>query len=255
MVVDLYPFAEAAARGDLPLEALLEHIDIGGPALLRAAAKNFPDVAVLCSPQQYGALLAELEAHGGATRYAFRRQLAREAFRCTALYDALIGHVLAENGEAPLPPQEVLPLLAGRPLRYGENPHQRAILYQTLEAGPSLLRARQLHGKALSFNNLADADAALAAVCEFAEPAVVIVKHQTPCGVALGTTPAEAYERAYATDPDAASGGRHLHQPPRRLGPGRSHRQPLLRPASGPGFCAGGARGAQAAQEPHPAGP
>jgi phosphoribosylaminoimidazolecarboxamide formyltransferase/IMP cyclohydrolase len=213
VVVDLYPFEEVVQRGEVDLAVALEHIDIGGPAMLRAAAKNFPDVTVVCDPDQYEVVLAELRQYNGATTQALRQRLALEAFRRTAAYDSAIGVYLQRLDGAPLgehafPTYDAIALRQLRMLRYGENPHQRAALYQTpLASRPSLVTAEQLHGKELSFNNLADADAALAAVQEFEEPAVVILKHQTPCGIAVGGTLAEAYERAYATDPDSASGG------------------------------------------------
>jgi phosphoribosylaminoimidazolecarboxamide formyltransferase/IMP cyclohydrolase len=213
VVVDLYPFEEVVQRSQVDLNTALEHIDIGGAAMLRAAAKNFPDVTVVCDARQYAAVLAELQQYEGSTTLALRRCLALEAFQRTAVYDGAVGAFLQQVSEAyqdiqVFPVCEAIPMRQIRTLRYGENPHQRAALYQTpLVSAPSLVTAEQLHGKELSFNNLADADAALATVQEFHEPAVVILKHQTPCGIAVGRSLVEAYERAYATDPDSASGG------------------------------------------------
>lgn len=213
VVVNLYPFAAMAGSGNLSVDEALAYIDIGGVALLRAAAKNFADVTVVCAPHQYDAVLADLRQNDGATRPTLRQRLALETFQHTAAYDAAIGAYLhaAEAVDADVSlfaRQETLVLHRERSLRYGENPHQSAALYASAPAvRPNLIQARQLHGKELSFNNLADADAALAAVQEFDELAVVILKHQTPCGIAAAPTAAEAYERAYDTDPDSASGG------------------------------------------------
>jgi len=168
---------------------------------------------VVCDPRQYAMVLAELRQYGGATSQVLRQRLALAAFQRTAAYDGAISAYLQGIGdeqvvEEAFAEHQTITLRKLHTLRYGENPHQRAALYQSFPASsPSLVTARQLHGRDLSFNNLADADAALAAVQEFQEPVVVILKHQTPCGVAVGRTLVEAYERAYATDPDAASGG------------------------------------------------
>lgn len=213
VVVDLYPFEDVIQAGAVALDIALEHIDVGGVAMLRAAAKNFGDVTVVCDPRQYDMVLADLRQYGGATSQALRQCLALAAFQRTAAYDGAISAYLQDVGsgqetEEAFAVHQTMALRQLHTLRYGENPHQRAALYQSFPASrPSLVTAQQLHGRDLSFNNLADADAALAAVQEFQEPAVVILKHQTPCGVAVGQTLVEAYERAYATDPDAASGG------------------------------------------------
>lgn len=209
VVVNLYPFAAMTGSGNLSVDEALAYIDIGGVALLRAAAKNFADVTVVCAPHQYDDVLTDLQQNGGATSLSLRQRLALEVFQHTAAYDAAISTYLhAEADISPFARQETLVLHRERALRYGENPHQSAALYASAPAvRPNLIQARQLHGKELSFNNLADADAALAAVQEFDELAVVILKHQTPCGIAAAPTAAEAYERAYDTDPDSASGG------------------------------------------------
>ena len=213
VVVNLYPFETMTGNGDLSLDEALSYIDIGGVAMLRAAAKNFADVTVVCQPNQYDEVLADLKQNDGITSLPLRHRLALETFQHTAAYDAAISTYLhaAGNEQADATSfarQETLVLRRERALRYGENPHQGAALYASTPAvRPNLIQARQLHGKELSFNNLADADAALAAVQEFDELAVVILKHQTPCGIAVAPTAAEAYERAYDTDPDSASGG------------------------------------------------
>ena len=213
VVVNLYPFEAMTGNGDLPLDEALSYIDIGGVAMLRAAAKNFAHVTVVCQPHQYDEVLTDLRQNDGATSLPLRQRLALETFQRTAAYDAAIGTYLHAAGHeqadaTSFAQQETLVLRRERALRYGENPHQGAALYaSTPTVRPNLIQAQQLHGKELSFNNLADADAALAAVQEFDELAVVILKHQTPCGIAVAPTAAEAYERAYDTDPDSASGG------------------------------------------------
>jgi phosphoribosylaminoimidazolecarboxamide formyltransferase/IMP cyclohydrolase len=213
VVVNLYPFEAATESGSLSLDEALSYIDIGGVAMLRAAAKNFAAVTVACAPCQYDEVVADLQQNDGATSRPLRQRLALETFRHTAAYDAAISAYLhaaapAQADASSFAERETLVLRRERGLRYGENPHQDAALYASVPAvRPNLIEAQQLHGKELSFNNLADADAALAAVKEFDELAVVILKHQTPCGVAVAAAAAEAYERAHDTDPDSASGG------------------------------------------------
>lgn len=200
LAVNLYPFRETVARG-ASLEEALEQIDIGGPAMLRAAAKNHLAVLPVCDPEDYGKVLEALRQ--GPTP-EFRRALARKAFAHTAAYDAAIAEWLA--GEK-FPEEKFLVLKRESPLRYGENPHQEAALYRVAgERGP-LLEAQALQGKAMSFNNYLDAEAAWNLVSEFQGPACVAVKHQNPCGVALGETPLEAYRKAYAADPVSIFGG------------------------------------------------
>jgi phosphoribosylaminoimidazolecarboxamide formyltransferase/IMP cyclohydrolase len=205
LVCNLYPFAETLAAG-AGFEACLENIDIGGPALIRAAAKNHADVAVVTDPADYQKVRAELAADG-ALGLATRRTLARKAFALTAAYDAAIAAWMAHE-EGVLFPETLLvsARLAARP-RYGENPHQQAAFYRTEERRPGVATARQVQGKELSYNNYADADAAFELVAEFAGPAVAIVKHANPCGVALGAAPREAWEKALACDPTSAFGG------------------------------------------------
>ncbi|WP_018112263.1 bifunctional phosphoribosylaminoimidazolecarboxamide formyltransferase/IMP cyclohydrolase [Thermus igniterrae] len=200
LAVNLYPFRETVARG-ASFEEALEQIDIGGPAMLRAAAKNHLAVLPVCDPEDYGRVLEALKE--GPTP-EFRRELARKAFAHTATYDAAIAEWL--SGEK-FPEEKFLVLRQEAPLRYGENPHQEAALYRVAgEEGP-LLAARILQGKAMSFNNYLDAEAAWNLVSEFQEPACVAVKHQNPCGVALGETPLEAYRKAYEADPVSIFGG------------------------------------------------
>lgn len=209
LVVNLYPFEEALAGGGTP-EGLVEMIDIGGPALIRAAAKNHAFVTVIVEPADYAPLLEELERHEGATRFEFRRALAAKAFARVAAYDAAIADWLNGVADEKTPARRVFGGVLKESLRYGENPHQRAALYLTGEARPGVARATQLQGKALSYNNIADTDAAYELVCEFppAEgPVVAIIKHANPCGVARGATLAEAYKRALACDPVSAYGG------------------------------------------------
>jgi phosphoribosylaminoimidazolecarboxamide formyltransferase/IMP cyclohydrolase len=206
LVCNLYPFAATLAAG-AGREACLENIDIGGPALIRAAAKNHQDVAVVIDPADYQKILAELAAHDGALTVATRRALAAKAFAATAAYDAAIAAWMAREEGVAFPETLVVAArLAARP-RYGENPHQEAAFYRAGEARPGVASARQLQGKELSYNNYADADAAFELVAEFTRPAVAIVKHANPCGVALGAAPCAAWEKALACDPVSAFGG------------------------------------------------
>jgi phosphoribosylaminoimidazolecarboxamide formyltransferase / IMP cyclohydrolase len=211
VVVNLYPFATAATAAGASYAQAIENIDIGGPALLRAAAKNHESVLVVVDPQDYPDLLRELDAHGGGSSPATRARLAAKAFAHTARYDALIASYLAAqhalSGE-PFPATLALAFDKVEQLRYGENPHQPAALYRDPWAsGASVVTARVLQGKELSFNNIADADTAVECVRVFEQPACVIVKHANPCGAAVGASLAAAYERAYRTDPTAAFGG------------------------------------------------
>ncbi len=207
VVVNLYPFEEAVRDG-AALDACIETIDIGGPAMIRAAAKNHEDVTVLVQPSDYAAVMKEMEALGGATSLELRRRLAATAFARTASYDAAIARRLtaeAENGSPP--PRFVFGGSRSRVLRYGENPHQSAALYVDPTAPPGVAQAVLIQGKEPSYNNLADADAAHGLVREFHPPAIAIIKHGNPCGVGLGGTLAKAYEKARACDPVSAFGG------------------------------------------------
>jgi phosphoribosylaminoimidazolecarboxamide formyltransferase/IMP cyclohydrolase len=208
LVVNLYPFESTIAKPGCSREQAIENIDIGGPAMLRAAAKNHAHVAVVVDPQDYTAVLSELRSASSITE-ATRRRLALKAFSHTACYDAAISEYLRdEAAEDALPGQLPIGLRLESELRYGENPHQRAGLYRTTRTpAGSLIDARQHQGKPLSYNNLADADAALECAKRFDELACVIVKHANPCGVGLGDSPLQAYDRAYRTDPTSAFGG------------------------------------------------
>jgi phosphoribosylaminoimidazolecarboxamide formyltransferase/IMP cyclohydrolase len=208
LVVNLYPFEATVARG-AGYDETVENIDIGGPAMLRAAAKNHDGVAVVTDPEDYAPLLAELDAQAGATSFAFRRRLAASTYARTAAYDARIAAWFAEQiGEA-APRRRSFSGNLASPLRYGENPHQSAALYLSDDVRPGAARARQVQGKELSYNNIADTDAAYECVAEFGadRPAVAIVKHANPCGAAFGATLTEAYAKALACDSVSAFGG------------------------------------------------
>jgi phosphoribosylaminoimidazolecarboxamide formyltransferase/IMP cyclohydrolase len=203
LAVNLYPFEETVAKG-ADFETCVENIDIGGPALIRAAAKNHDSVAVLTSPAQYDDLIAALAA--GGTTLEQRRRLAAAAYARTAAYDAAISAWFAQQTGETFPPHLALAGTRQQMLRYGENPHQSAAFYRTGNR-PGVATARQLQGKELSYNNINDTDAAFECVAEFDRPAVVIVKHANPCGVALGADLAEAWDRALDCDPVSAFGG------------------------------------------------
>lgn len=211
VVVNLYPFEQTIARPGCDLPTAIENIDIGGPALLRAAAKNHSSVGVVVDPSDYARVIGELRAGDGVLSDRTRFALAAKTFRHTAWYDGAVAEYLSAGttDTADLPERLLLRFKQKQTMRYGENPHQRAAFYAATSPVPgSVSSARQLQGKELSFNNIADADAALECVKTFSEgPACVIVKHANPCGVALGPTPLEAYLRAYATDPTSAFGG------------------------------------------------
>jgi phosphoribosylaminoimidazolecarboxamide formyltransferase / IMP cyclohydrolase len=217
VVVNLYPFRETIARPGVTFADAIENIDIGGPSMLRSSAKNHERVAVVVDPDDYEALARELDEGGGELSGATRFRLARKAFAHTAAYDGAIAAYLTSleepGGEpAPFPGTLTLQWRRERPLRYGENPHQRAAFYVDPAAAaggrPSLARADVLQGKELSYNNLLDLDAALECALEFADPAVVIVKHTNPCGVATdGAGVAAAFRKARETDPVSAFGG------------------------------------------------
>jgi phosphoribosylaminoimidazolecarboxamide formyltransferase/IMP cyclohydrolase len=206
VVVNLYRFADAAAKADATMEDLIENIDIGGPAMIRSAAKNYASVAVVVSPADYPSIAEELRASAGKLSPETRWRLAKKAFRTTADYDAAISARL-EQVDAPGPLPADLNLRAPKlmDLRYGENPHQSAALYGA--RGVGIAGAAQLHGKELSYNNLVDLDAAFQLACEFDSPAVAIVKHTNPCGCAEQTSLAEAWRKALECDPVSAFGG------------------------------------------------
>ena len=204
VAVNLYPFEATVARG-AAFEDCVENIDIGGPALIRAAAKNHDFVAVLTEAGQYAEVLAELAAQDG-TSLALRRRLAGEAYARTAAYDAAIAAWFAGQRGEPFPARLIVSGTRRQGLRYGENPHQQAAFYLT-DARPGVATATQVQGKELSYNNLNDTDAAFECVAEFAAPTVVIVKHANPCGVASAATLAEAWDAALRCDPVSAFGG------------------------------------------------
>ena len=204
VVVNLYPFAETIAREDCTFDLAIENIDIGGPAMLRSAAKNHQDVLVVVDPGDYPSIVEALAA--GGSNYEQRKQLAVKAFRHTARYDAMVSAYL--GADEALPESLTLTYDKVQEMRYGENPHQAAAFYT--ERGPldgTVAGLKQLQGKALSYNNVADTDAALECVKVFDEPACVIVKHANPCGVAVAADPGTAYDLAFATDPTSAFGG------------------------------------------------
>ncbi|MEA3318474.1 MAG: bifunctional phosphoribosylaminoimidazolecarboxamide formyltransferase/IMP cyclohydrolase [Bacillota bacterium] len=207
VVVNLYPFKETISKADSTFEDAIENIDIGGPTMLRSAAKNHKDVAVLVDPTDYEGVIAELK-ESGKVEVATRRRLAAKVFRHTAAYDAMISNYLTEAVEEKHPESLTVTFEKKQDLRYGENPHQQAAFYQApLASEFSIASAEQLHGKELSYNNINDADAALQIVKEFKDPAVVAVKHMNPCGVGTGATTVEAYRRAYEADPVSIFGG------------------------------------------------
>ena len=212
VVVNLYPFRETVAKPGCTLDDAIENIDIGGPTMVRAAAKNWAHVGVVVDPADYAAIVAELARAGNALSDATRFALARKAFAHTAAYDGAIANWLtarsADGTAEPLPQSFRYAGERAQPLRYGENPHQAAAFYRD-EASPagSIATFVQRQGKELSYTNIADSDAAWECVKSFDAPACVIVKHANPCGVAVGPTPLDAYRRAFATDPVSAFGG------------------------------------------------
>ena len=206
VVVNLYPFQETLAKGASYAESV-EQIDIGGPAMVRASAKNHAWVSIVTSPADYDNIVQQIQA--GGIDYATRQRLAAKAYAHTAQYDGAIAQWMAQETaeNAPFPASMTLNLSSGEVLRYGENSHQQAVFYRDGSLGSHVASAKQLQGKALSFNNIADTDAALECVREFETPACVIVKHANPCGVSVGANLLEAYDRAFKTDPTSAFGG------------------------------------------------
>ncbi len=206
VVVNLYPFEATVAKPDVTLEEAIENIDIGGPSMLRSAAKNFAAVTVVTDPADYAAVLAEMGANDGATLFETRRRLAVEVFRKTSAYDTAIFEHLRPSEDYPGEVRIRLEKVQG--LRYGENPHQDAAFYRLTGAPEhTLARSEQLHGKELSYNNILDTDAAWSAVAEFEVPACVIIKHTNPCGTAIAADLLEAYKKAHDSDPVSAFGG------------------------------------------------
>lgn len=219
VIVNLYPFRETIAKEDVTFAEAVENIDIGGPSMIRAAAKNHEDVTVVVDPEDYKKVLSEMAENSGSISINTKKKMAAKAFTHTALYDLAIANYLGKvTGEKEIvfggavaeemPKQLVLNLEVLQPLRYGENPHQMASLYtDVLNSESGIAKAEQLQGKELSYNNFLDADAAWNLVNEFSETTCVIIKHTNPCGVAFGKTAKEAFERARATDPVSAFGG------------------------------------------------
>ncbi len=218
VVVNLYAFEKTAAKPGVAFGHLIENIDIGGPSMVRSAAKNFEDVAIVTQASDYSALTEELKANGGALSRATRWQLAKQAFALTSAYDSAIASTLEKIASAPAPeapaafedaalPQTLrINMPQAQALRYGENPHQRAALYAD-GSGQGIAGARQLQGKELSYNNLVDLDACWELAAEFDEPACIIVKHTNPCGTATGSSVLDAYTKALECDPVSAFGG------------------------------------------------
>ena len=211
VVVNLYPFEKTVANANCSLADAVENIDIGGPTMVRAAAKNHAHVNIVVNASDYATILAELKANKGATSLKTRFDLAIKAYEHTAAYDGAIANYfgrLVEGGSADFPRTFNTQFIKTQEMRYGENPHQKAAFY--VEKNPQevgIASAKQLQGKELSYNNVADTDAALETVKSFSEPACVIVKHANPCGVAVGTSIKAAYDLAYATDTESAFGG------------------------------------------------
>ncbi|WP_419954615.1 bifunctional phosphoribosylaminoimidazolecarboxamide formyltransferase/IMP cyclohydrolase [Neobacillus niacini] len=205
--VNLYPFQQTIAKPDVTTEDAIENIDIGGPAMLRASAKNHQYVTVVVDPVDYSKVIEELKADGKTTLET-RRKLAAKVYRHTAAYDALIAEYMTELAQEETPEKLTVTYELKQSLRYGENPHQKAAFYKKpLGSTFSIANAEQLHGKELSYNNINDADAALQIVKEFTEPAAVAVKHMNPCGIGTGTNSFAAFEKAFAADPVSIFGG------------------------------------------------
>ncbi|HEY9163487.1 MAG TPA: bifunctional phosphoribosylaminoimidazolecarboxamide formyltransferase/IMP cyclohydrolase, partial [Magnetovibrio sp.] len=206
LCVNLYPFEQTLAGG-AGYDDCVENIDIGGPAMIRAAAKNHGDVTVVVEPEDYQRVMEEMSANSGATTLKTRKFLAQRAYARTAAYDAAISTWLADETEQTWPKRLSFAGELKQTMRYGENPHQAAAFYVNGDARPGVASATQLQGKELSYNNLNDTDAAFELVAEFQETACAIIKHANPCGVAVGSTLVEAYRNAYVCDTESAFGG------------------------------------------------
>ena len=208
VVVNLYPFAQTIAKPDCTLDLAIENIDIGGPAMIRAAAKNHARVSVVVDPTDYPTLIEELNSNQGCISQENRFELARKAFSHTAEYDGMIANYLGQQNDNTFPATMHFTFNKKQSMRYGENPHQRASFYAQANPEPgSVASAEFIQGKELSFNNIADTDSALQCVKQFTAPACVIVKHANPCGVAVADNITDAYQKAYQTDPTSAFGG------------------------------------------------
>jgi phosphoribosylaminoimidazolecarboxamide formyltransferase/IMP cyclohydrolase len=207
VAVNLYPFEQTAAKPGVKFEELIENIDIGGPSMIRSAAKNFEDVTVVVDAADYAAVIEEMKANSGCVSHETRARLSRKAFATTAAYDGAISTTLQKLADGALPQNLHMNFRKTMDLRYGENPHQQAALYVDPSAGGrGLASAKQLQGKELSYNNLVDLEAAWRLVCEFDEPTTAIIKHTNPCGIASAATLAESYARALDVDPVSAFG-------------------------------------------------
>ncbi|TMW71107.1 bifunctional phosphoribosylaminoimidazolecarboxamide formyltransferase/IMP cyclohydrolase [Alteribacter natronophilus] len=208
VVVNLYPFQETIERPDATFDEAIENIDIGGPSMIRSAAKNHESVAVVVDPSDYGQVVRELQEGEGELTGEFKRKLAAKAFRHTASYDALIAQYMTEQSGDEYPETLTVTYNKKQSLRYGENPHQQAAFYERpMGSRTSIARTEQLQGKELSYNNINDADAAVAVVKEFTRPAVAAIKHMNPCGVGIGETIEDAFQKAYEADPVSIFGG------------------------------------------------
>ena len=206
LIVNLYPFQETVKRGG-DFASCIENIDIGGPAMIRSAAKNHDDVAVIVDPLDYLALISEIRTHQGKTTHVFRQKMAAKAFAHTGAYDANIATWFANQMGEEFPEIMVLSAKRSAALRYGENPHQKAAFYITGDEKHSVAEAKLIQGESLSYNNLADANAAFTMVADFDEPSCAIIKHANPCGFATAGTTTQAYDKALASDPVSAYGG------------------------------------------------
>jgi len=235
VAVNLYPFRETVSKPDVTLEEAIENIDIGGPTMVRSAAKNHQDVIIIVKPEFYAPVLKELENEGNLNS-KMRFRLALEAFSHTAAYDAMISSYLAKiDGEMFLDNMT----LAGEKvyeLRYGENPHQKACFYRSMNPGIGLADVKQLNGKELSYNNIIDTQAAWSLVKEFEETACVIIKHTNPCGTAIGNTLEEAYDKAFAADPVSAFGGIIAFNRQVDLATARKAAEPFMECIIAPGY-------------------
>ena len=206
IIVNLYPFEETVAGG-ADFDSCIENIDIGGPSLIRAAAKNHESITVVTDPSDYDAVMSAMSENNGATTPDLRRRLAATAYAKTAAYDAAIGAWFAQQTGDEFPQRHTLSGTRAQVMRYGENPHQSAAFYRTADDRAGVATAKQIQGKELSYNNLNDTDAAFELVAEFSDPAVAIIKHANPCGVAIGSSISKAYNRALKCDPVSAFGG------------------------------------------------
>lgn len=235
VAVNLYPFRETIAKQDVSLAEAIENIDIGGPAMVRSAAKNYQDVVIIVKPEFYPPVLQELQSSGQVSE-STRFQLAREAFSHTGAYDAMISSYLARLQDVPFPDNMVLAGEKVYELRYGENPHQKAAFYRSPDPGLGLADARQLNGKELSYNNIVDIQAGWSLVKEFDQTACVIIKHTNPCGTAIASTLAEAYENAFAGDPVSAYGGIIAFNRTVDLNTARKAAEPFMECIIAPGY-------------------